>query len=294
MGSVGHEELRNAWSLVDPISVVLQLPLRTQVWRGASGNWAGAGIGSSIDFQDHRPYLPGDDPRYIDWQAYARTGHYSMKLYRDEVSPSVDLILDTSASMWTPEPKRRRTLELLSFCASSAARAGASLRCYDLADDSPKLITSELLRGCRADLSPVGIGDRKVPRLDQVPWRSGSLRVWISDLLFPGDPEVILNFLAQAKGRGVVLAPYSNEEADPDWLGNLEMESSEAPGPIRSQRVDLGLLARYRARYDNHFDLWRSSARRLGVRFAKIPSELDFRDALHTEAVPVGAVELRS
>jgi uncharacterized protein (DUF58 family) len=56
----------------------LRLPFRSRTWRGESGNWQGAGVGSSIDFQDHRQYLPGDDPRYIDWQAYARTGHYTM------------------------------------------------------------------------------------------------------------------------------------------------------------------------------------------------------------------------
>src|SRR5688572_7748975 len=96
----------------------------------------------------------------------------------------------------------------------------------------------------------------------------------------------MLNFLAHAKGRGVVLAPFSSEEADPEWLGNLQMESSDAPGPVRSQRIDLGLLARYRARYraryQSHFELWRSSARRFGIRFARIPSETGFRDALHT------------
>ena len=108
----------------------LRLPLRHHTWRGEGGNWQGAGIGSSIDFQDHRQYLPGDDPRYIDWQAYARTGHYSMKLYREEVSPRVDVALDVSASMLFDDAKRVRALELFYFCAESARQAGSSLRCY--------------------------------------------------------------------------------------------------------------------------------------------------------------------
>src|ERR1700733_11860114 len=88
----------------------LRLPFRSRTWRGHSGNWLGAGIGSSIDFQDHRPYLPGDDPRYIDWQAYARTGNYTMKLYREEVSPLVDLVLDVTPSMFFEERKGLRAL----------------------------------------------------------------------------------------------------------------------------------------------------------------------------------------
>ena len=104
----------------------VRLPFRHRTWRGEGGNWQGAGVGSSIDFQDHRPYLPGDDPRYIDWQAYARTGHYSMKLYREEVSPRVDVALDVTASMFFDDAKRERALELFFFCVESALQAGSA------------------------------------------------------------------------------------------------------------------------------------------------------------------------
>src|ERR1700761_2635359 len=106
----------------------LRLPLRSRTWRGQSGNWLGAGTGSSIDFQDHRPYLPGDDPRYIDWQAYARTGHYTMKLYREEVSPLVDLVFDASESMFLDAEKMARGLDLLYFAIESALQSSGSLR----------------------------------------------------------------------------------------------------------------------------------------------------------------------
>src|SRR6478735_11130194 len=60
-------------------AAMFRLPLRQQNWRGLTGQHAGQGTGSSLDFHDHRAYSPGDDPRHINWQAYARTGHYSMK-----------------------------------------------------------------------------------------------------------------------------------------------------------------------------------------------------------------------
>ena len=78
----------------------LRLPLRSKAWQGQAGEFAGSGTGSSLDFQDHRAYSPGDDPRHINWQAYARTGNYTMKLFREEVRPVVDLILDASESMF--------------------------------------------------------------------------------------------------------------------------------------------------------------------------------------------------
>src|SRR5277367_3359691 len=82
----------------------LRLPFQSRSWRGSSGSWQGRNQGSSIDFQDHRAYMPGDDPRHIDWQAYARTNNYTMKLFREEVSPRLDVALDVSRSMaLTPE-----------------------------------------------------------------------------------------------------------------------------------------------------------------------------------------------
>ena len=59
---------------------------------GTQGNWLGTGLGSSVDFQDHRAYQMGDDPRYIHWAAYARTGLLTMKLYRAEVAPLVETV----------------------------------------------------------------------------------------------------------------------------------------------------------------------------------------------------------
>lgn len=93
------EALKDAYTRSSTCANRLRLPLRSKVWRGGSGDFAGAGTGSSMDFQDHRNYVPGDDPRHINWQAYARTGQYTMKLYREEVRPVIDLICDVSPSM---------------------------------------------------------------------------------------------------------------------------------------------------------------------------------------------------
>lgn len=51
-----------------------RLPFSRQAWKGVQGGWTGRETGNSIDFQDHRAYQWGDDPRGIHWAAYARTG----------------------------------------------------------------------------------------------------------------------------------------------------------------------------------------------------------------------------
>jgi uncharacterized protein (DUF58 family) len=265
-----------------------RLPFRSRNWRGHAGNWLGVGSGSSIDFQDHRPYLPGDDPRYIDWRAYARTGHYTMKLYREEVSPLVDLVLDVSRSMFFEPHKARRAAELFAFCIASARQAGVSLHSYVSAGSRLQRIDND--PSASLELQPPD-AESGPPDCRRVPWRHGSMRVLISDLLFAGAPDPVLAALSTGQGHGIVMAPYCNAESAPDWSGNIEMTDCES-GRKRLQRVDTGLLDRYRHSYTRHFALWRERARKHSVLLARIAAEADFREALQAEALPAGAVEL--
>ena len=71
-----------------------------------AGNQSSNEQGSSIDFLDHRPYYMGDDLRHINWQAYARTGSYTMKVFSNESLAAVDFFVDISLSMlWEDEKK---------------------------------------------------------------------------------------------------------------------------------------------------------------------------------------------
>ena len=131
-----HDQLTTLYTQASVCADRLTLPLRSQVWRGMAGEFQGAGTGSSIDFQDHRAYMPGDDPRHINWQAYARTGNYSMKLYREEVRPVVDIILDASESMLFDPLKAARTAELFYFVCIAAIQAGATASIHVLRGDA--------------------------------------------------------------------------------------------------------------------------------------------------------------
>jgi uncharacterized protein (DUF58 family) len=55
--------------------------------------------GFSVEFAEHREYVPGDDPRYVDWALYARTDHYYIKRYEEETNLRGYLLLDGSGSM---------------------------------------------------------------------------------------------------------------------------------------------------------------------------------------------------
>src|SRR5512132_3749660 len=79
---------------------------------GRVGERLGSGTGSSLEFQDYRPYAAGDDLRHVDWAAYARSELLAVRLYREEVVPRIDLVLDSSRSMAVSGQKFRAYGEL--------------------------------------------------------------------------------------------------------------------------------------------------------------------------------------
>ena len=55
--------------------------------------------GFSVEFSEHRKYVPGDDLKDLDWNVYAKTGKYYVKKYRAETNMTGYLVMDLSKSM---------------------------------------------------------------------------------------------------------------------------------------------------------------------------------------------------
>lgn len=64
-----------------------------------SGLHASPFQGFSVEFSEHRKYEPGDDPKDIDWLAYAKTDRYYIKKYQAETNLNGYLLIDLSESM---------------------------------------------------------------------------------------------------------------------------------------------------------------------------------------------------
>ena len=63
--------------------------------------------GQGIEFDDLRPYAEGDDPRHIDWNVTARTGHVHTRLYREERQTTHTIAVDLRRSMFTGSKRLR-------------------------------------------------------------------------------------------------------------------------------------------------------------------------------------------
>ena len=77
----------------------LQLRARRIVEGYVSGMHRSPYQGFSIEFAEHREYVPGDDLRYVDWKVFGRTDKYYLKQYEEETNLVCQLLLDTSQSM---------------------------------------------------------------------------------------------------------------------------------------------------------------------------------------------------
>jgi uncharacterized protein (DUF58 family) len=77
----------------------LSLLARTVVDGFINGLHRSPYLGLSIDFAEHRPYMPGDDIRRIDWRVFGRTDRYYVKEFEADTNANFLVILDVSRSM---------------------------------------------------------------------------------------------------------------------------------------------------------------------------------------------------
>ena len=273
---------------------IFKLPLQHRTWRGQTGDFQGSGVGSSLDFQDHRSYVPGDDPRHINWQAYARTGHYSMKLYREEVRPLIDVVFDVSDSMSFDPGKERRAVELFYFAIFAAMKSGATVATTIVKGEHHRRLTDDLIHSHAWPKIVQDLPDTPSaapPDLRPVPFRAQSLRLFVSDLLFTESPDIVLRSLVRGSGHGIILTPFLRSEATPDWEGNFEFIEAESK-ERHPHRVEREMLRRYLAAYQRHFELWKNLCRKYDVILSRVPCEPDFQSAIQLEAITSGALEI--
>src|SRR4026207_2165316 len=88
---------------VDPVVLArignLELVSRSVVDGFINGLHRSPDVGASVDFAEHRGYVPGDDIRRVDWRLYARTDKYFVKQYEADTNANFVALVDVSKSM---------------------------------------------------------------------------------------------------------------------------------------------------------------------------------------------------
>ncbi len=88
---------------LDPIALAkvrnLEMQARLIVEGYLSGMHKSPYHGFSVEFAQHREYVPGDDLKHLDWKVYSRTGRFYLKQYEEETNLACWLLVDASESM---------------------------------------------------------------------------------------------------------------------------------------------------------------------------------------------------
>jgi uncharacterized protein (DUF58 family) len=100
VGSVPDESYRR---FLDPTVVsklaTMELRARLVVEGFVTGLHRSPYKGFSVEFAEHRQYMPGDPLKHIDWKVYGKTDRFYVKEYEEETNLRGYLLLDASASM---------------------------------------------------------------------------------------------------------------------------------------------------------------------------------------------------
>lgn len=226
---------------------------------GLAGDRLGRGLGSSVEFEDHRAYQPGDDPRHVDWRAFARTDRLDVRRYREEVSPDLDVVVDTSASMGVTAEKAATVRALCQAVERWAAHARGRARV--LAAGGGGLVpsgTEPALTRSSEPLPPVGV--RLRPR---------GLRLVVSDFLRPADHLAELSRIAEGAAHLFVVHLLAPVELDPELLGAVTLVDVE-DGTRVDLQMDRAAIDAYRQRLARLRAEVVSACARLGATYALV------------------------
>lgn len=248
--------------------------------------------GFSVEFTEHRPYQPGDEPRYLDWKILARADRLFIKQYEEETNLRAMVLVDTSRSMaWRGAPER---LTKRGYADRLAAALGLVLLRQR---DATGLITfDEAVRRVVPARVKAGQWARIVRALIDTPDGRGTaadaalrhlagllarrgLVILVSDLLF--DRDLALTALRYLRHRGHqvtvlhVLDPAELELSGPPEVRYRDPES-DASVVVRPRE----LARAYAATVQHEIAAWRTTCRRHGVVYHPIRTDLPFGLAL--------------
>ncbi|AMV32572.1 hypothetical protein VN12_10640 [Pirellula sp. SH-Sr6A] len=209
--------------------------------------------GFSVEFSEHRLYTPGDDPKDIDWQAYAKTERYYVKKFEAETNITGYIVMDLSQSM---DYTYRQKLTKFDYCVCLAAALSYLML---MQQDPVGLVTFD--KKIRANLQPkskrsqfaailsqltklkvAGETELKAPLLQLASMlRHRSLIMLMSDLLADVDPTLEAIRVLKHAGHDVIVFHVLDEaEVAFPFQGLVQLEDPETGDSMSVNADDIG------------------------------------------------------
>lgn len=188
--------------------------------------------GQSVEFADHRPYVAGDDLRFVDWNIYGRLDQLFLKLFLEEQDLTINIAIDTSASISLPEPSKERFIKKLAAALGYVGLVNNNRVTISTFSDGIKAqITNmrgrnylsrmaELLLGAEA----VGPSHFNAASRQLAAGRIASgIMIILSDFFFKEGFEDGLRRLIGRNYDLYVVQVLSEQEFEPDFTGDLKL-----------------------------------------------------------------------
>jgi hypothetical protein len=232
--------------------------------RGPAGIYLGKGTGSSIDFHDFREYQPGDDLRRVDWSAYARNNVLSVKLYQEEISPFVEILIDQSRSMAVYEDKIFASVFTASFLVN-ATRQSEGRPIYI---DKSNRHTGKNIEFA---LSKIEFNEANVDtHLLHSKSVGKPLRFFISDFLFAEDMESFMRNISRNSAALIPIMLLSKNEHSPEFSGAHKLIDCEMSNRWTELDITPSAINEYKARLKNHTASVRRAAQSIAAPFVQL------------------------
>ena len=252
-------------------------------------------IGTSVEFAEYRPYIPGDDLRHLDWRAYARLGRLFLKTFIDERDALLYLMIDASRSMSFGKKLTR------------AKQVAAALGYLALASDDR--IEAWVFGARLLARTPRLTGKPSAPRLfdglqqaeqaegGSLEWlvrggvpREPGVVVLLSDFLFDSGYEDALRRLQMARHQVVVVQVLGREELDPPFLGDRHLIDSES-GEGRDVAISPLVVERYKQTVADYTAGLQDFCHRRGMHYALVADDESVEDVIFRRLLATGVVQ---
>lgn len=242
--------------------------------------------GQSVEFADFRPYVHGDDLRFVDWNIYGRLDRLFLKLFLEDEDLSLVIAVDRSGSMSYGDPSKfdyaRRLAMALGYI-GLVNHNRVALCAFGGADGVTR---STAMRGRRRTIEMgrwlLGLeaagdaGFDDAMRTIALSRHGRGVLVVISDFLVPGGTERGLRYVC---GRGFdvhaiqLLAPEELEPASHGVTGDLRLVDIES-GAETEVTATAAVVRAYRDSLDAHVAALREFCVRRGITHTLVPTTM--------------------
>ncbi len=264
--------------------------------------------GRSVEFEDYRSYIPGDDLRHIDWNVMARLDRLVVKIFQEEEDLALHLVVDVSGSMNAGNPNKLIVAQQLAMALGYVGLVGRNRVSASVTGNgfikhlaptrgrrAIQRLANFLIDHTReAVRHPTGTDTFRDAMRSVAAARTGrGVIVLLSDFLQPDGSEDGLRLLASRRDHDVfclqILAPGELDPASertpdgtPVLIGDLRLTDLET-GRTQEVTATRAVLDRYRADMRQEIEQLASFCRARSMHHRLITSDADPQEILLQE-----------